>query len=342
VTARRSSGEEREVVPTTGLVAGSFTHGVNRNLDPHLHSHVVVANLVHGEDGRWSACDQRGLWAHRHAAGAVYGSHLRAQLSAQFGITWSERPDLRAEVAGISPLLLGEFSSRSADIRRHMAEQGSHSGRGSRIAWAATRAPKQADISFRELAADWERRARGLGGSGAELGPLVARSELIARPTLNEHQFRATLSRAADGAVRRRDVVAGFGAAAVSGATAPTVERLTDLWLPPSREVGVAEAVHAPRGLVPGDHLIAALGPRPVDVPGHRVWQGGAQSIEAYRRRWGVIRNAPALGVGPDGDLSSFPATRLADHVRTARTVEVARQQLGWRQSRGLELDRGR
>jgi conjugative relaxase-like TrwC/TraI family protein len=342
VSARRSSGEGREVVPTTGMVAGSFTHGVNRNLDPHLHSHVVVANLVHGEDGRWSACDQRGLWAHRHAAGAVYASHLRARLSAQLGVTWSERQDLRTEVAGISPLLLGEFSSRSADIRRHMAERGSHSGRASRVAWAATRAPKQTGVSFAELAADWERRSRALGVSGAELGPIVARGEVIARPALNEHRFRASLSSTADGAARRRDVVAGFGAAAVPGATAPSLERLTDLWLPPNREVGVAESTHAPRGLVPGDHLIAALGPRPVDVRGHQVWQGGAQAIEAYRRRWGVTRSTPALGVGPDGDLSAFPATRLADHVRTARTVEVARQQLGWRPPRALELDRGR
>src|SRR6202034_1346689 len=31
LSARRGSGERREVVPTSGVVAGSFTHGVNRN-----------------------------------------------------------------------------------------------------------------------------------------------------------------------------------------------------------------------------------------------------------------------------------------------------------------------
>ena len=77
LSARRGSGEERQVVPTTGLVAASFTHGVNRNLDPHLHTHVVMANMVHGLDGRWSACDHRGLSAHRGAASAIYESHLR-------------------------------------------------------------------------------------------------------------------------------------------------------------------------------------------------------------------------------------------------------------------------
>ena len=81
VTARRRSGEDRVVLPTSGAAAGLFTHGVNRNGDPHLHSHVVMANLVHGVDGRWSACDWRGLDAHRRAASAVYEAHLRSALT---------------------------------------------------------------------------------------------------------------------------------------------------------------------------------------------------------------------------------------------------------------------
>ncbi len=74
VTAVRRSGGERVVIPTTGMVAARFTHAVNRNGDPHLHSHVVMANLVHGADGRWSGCDRRGIEAHRQAASAVYAS----------------------------------------------------------------------------------------------------------------------------------------------------------------------------------------------------------------------------------------------------------------------------
>jgi hypothetical protein len=171
---------------------------------------------------------------------------------------------------------------------------------------------------------------------------MVSRFEPMARPTLNEHRFRASLSHATDGAVRRRDVVVGLGAAAVPGAHAPTLEQLTDLWVAPSREVGVAEVAHAPRRLVPGDHLIAALGPRPVDVRGHTVWREGARAIEAYRQQWGVTRSTDALGVGPGSEVATFPATRLADHVRTVRTIETARQLLGRREPRTMELDRGR
>ena len=79
-------------MPTTGLVAASFTHGVNRNLDPHLHTHVVMANMVHGHDGRWSACDHRGLSAHRGATSAIYEAHLRAALTTRLGVQWVDAP----------------------------------------------------------------------------------------------------------------------------------------------------------------------------------------------------------------------------------------------------------
>ena len=176
LSAQRGSGEQREIVPTTGLVAGSFTHGVNRNLDPHLHTHVVMANMVHGADGRWSACDHRGLSAHRVAASAVYESHLRVELTSRLGIRWVEASGLRAEVDGVSPLLLGEFSSRSADIRRHMAEYGAHSARGARVAWAATRPDKRAGLDFHTLSSQWERRAQSLGSPARRNGrdPRVA------------------------------------------------------------------------------------------------------------------------------------------------------------------------
>ncbi len=104
VTARRRSGEDRVVLPTSGAAAGLFTHGVNRNGDPHVHAHVVMANLVHGVDGRWSACDWRGLDAHRRAASAVYEAHLRTALTDTLGVRWTNSSG-RPEIAGLAPAL---------------------------------------------------------------------------------------------------------------------------------------------------------------------------------------------------------------------------------------------
>ena len=337
MTAQRRSGEQRYSVPTSGALAGAFTHAINRNGDPHLHTHVVVANLVQGEDGRWSACDRRGLFAHRQAASATYDAGLRRTLSKELGVTWSRTGDRGWELNGVDPSLLGEFSSRSADIRRHMAEWGTHTARGSRVAWAVTRPEKEAGRSFEALQVDWARRAEAVG----ELPTLrVSRTD---ERWVDEHRFHGNLTLSADGGARRRDVVQAFADATASGATAGELGQLTELWIPATSNRGVHEEVHALREVVPGGHLMRALGPRPVDPSRHEVWRGAAQSLEAYGKQWGLRRVGDQLGQEQSsGALSTFPTSRLVAHLEMTRQLETARQRLGWRPPRELEIDRGR
>ncbi len=343
ISAARRAGGQREVVPTSGAVAGWFTHGVSRNLDPHLHSHVVMASLVHGGDGRWSACDQRGISAHREAASAVYDAHLRVGMTARLGVHWTQAPQERAEVCGVSPLLRGEFSSRSADIRRHMAEMGAHSARGNHIAWAVTRTPKEVGARYEDLTARWEYRARAIGVERSELTEVLGRK--VEAQSFNEHHFAAALSVAPDGGARRRDVITAFGTAARDGVSADDLEKLSDMWVPPTNaiQVGVSEDVLQRRLIVPGSYLLRALGPRPVDPRAHAVWRAAAREIDDYRQRWGVTRAPDTLGVGngPSG-LAALPTSRLVDHVRTAHQVEAARALLGRGGPQTMELDRGR
>jgi conjugative relaxase-like TrwC/TraI family protein len=56
------------VEEATGLVAGAFRHRTSRAGDPQLHTHVLVANLGRGPDGRWSALNGRRLYAHARTA----------------------------------------------------------------------------------------------------------------------------------------------------------------------------------------------------------------------------------------------------------------------------------
>lgn len=108
---------------------------------------------------------------------------------------------MSAEVEGVSPLAMGEFSSRSADIRRHMAEWGAHTRAGARIAWAATRLEKVSGLDFGELSSQWEWRARSIGSDRAEIQALLGRAARNGgTQSLDEHRFGATLSLAPDGA----------------------------------------------------------------------------------------------------------------------------------------------
>ena len=346
VTARRRSGEDRVILPTSGAAAGLFTHGVNRSGDPHLHSHVVMANLVHGVDGRWSACDWRGLDAHRRAASAVYEAHLRSALTSALGVRWgnsSGQPDL----VGFAPALLGEFSSRSADIRRRLHEVGGHSSRAGRIAWASTRPDKTTGIPYADLVQEWTRRASAIGPP--DLGSVLGRStepRPRTRPRLDEHRYGAVISETPHGGAHRRDVVEALAAAARTGATADGLEHLVAAWVPAARPdaVGVAEPLHQRRAVAPGHHALRALGPRPVEPGDHEVWLGAARAIEAYRERWDVGRAAEPLGVdGTHASLAALPPARLADHLRTTRAVDEARARLGWqREPPRVELGRSR
>jgi conjugative relaxase-like TrwC/TraI family protein len=338
ITATRRSGPARAVLPTDGALAAVFTHGVSRNGDPHIHSHVVLANLVHGSDGRWGACDRRGIAAHRTAAAAVYEAHLRASLTASLGVRWTGSPGRSMEVAGVGPEILAEFSSRSADIRRHMGEWGVHSTRGARIAWAATRPSKESGTPYGELAAQWQRTAHVVGGDLE-----VARAPIRRVPAmLDEHRFAGVITLPAHGGAHRRDVVTAFSTAATDGATAAVVERLVDQWVPDG-PLGVAELLQQRRTVVPANHHLRALGPRPVDPGDHAVWLGAARSLDAYRERWGLTQAREPLGEREGGQgLAVLPADHLADHVRTRREIDVARARLGWREPVTVERGLGR
>jgi conjugative relaxase-like TrwC/TraI family protein len=69
-----------------GLVAAAFLHRASRAGDPQLHTHVLVANLVRGADGRWTALNARALYAHGRTAGYLYQSVLRDELSRSLGV----------------------------------------------------------------------------------------------------------------------------------------------------------------------------------------------------------------------------------------------------------------
>ena len=147
VVARRRSAGLGATVLTGGPVAARFTHGTSRAGDPHLHSHVVVANLAHGSDGRWSTTDSRALYAHRNAAGALYDAHLRDSLRRGLGVSWERVGAGRYDIVGIPRAVRGEFSSRSAEIRSELATVGRPSRSRRTAAWASTREPLIAEAS---------------------------------------------------------------------------------------------------------------------------------------------------------------------------------------------------
>ena len=76
----RNAAETRMKDPETGrmvrksdqkTVIATFRHDVSRNLDPALHTHSVIANMVQGIDGKWRTMANERLYASKMLLGAL-------------------------------------------------------------------------------------------------------------------------------------------------------------------------------------------------------------------------------------------------------------------------------
>ena len=62
-------------------VVAAFRHATSRNLDPALHTHAVIANMVRGGDDKRRSMAKERLYASKMVLGALYCSELAAGLA---------------------------------------------------------------------------------------------------------------------------------------------------------------------------------------------------------------------------------------------------------------------
>ena len=171
----RNAAETRMKDPETGrmirtgdqkTVAATFRHDASRNLDPQLHTHAVLANMVQGKDGKWRTMANEGLYRRQKLIGMIYRSEL-AQGLARLGYGVEKtHADGRFEIAGVPRKVIEAFSSRRAEIEAAMAGRGlgtpAENQRAAERAALMTRAGKR-DVDKQALRANWEKQAAGLG-----------------------------------------------------------------------------------------------------------------------------------------------------------------------------------
>jgi conjugative relaxase-like TrwC/TraI family protein len=91
---------------TSGLVAAGFRHRTSRAGDPQLHTHVLIANLVHARDDRWSSLHASLAYQQGRTAGFVYQAALRAGLVSRLGVSFGPVTNGAAEIVGMPAKLL--------------------------------------------------------------------------------------------------------------------------------------------------------------------------------------------------------------------------------------------
>lgn len=240
VAVRRHVDGHRIPVPADGVIGASFDHRLTRAGDPHLHTHLVLANLSRDPDG-WSALDGRGLYAHRAAADALYHAALRAELTRRLGVDWQAPRHGRADLAGVDRATVLGFSRRSAAIAEALARRGGGGRRAREVASRATRAARDPTVGADALRGEWRRRALELGFGPRQVAGVVDRAERRVPVAPSASAVAAALDGA--GPLTRRDVVRMVASGSPAGAGREAVETVADAVLGVSgpEPPGVAE-----------------------------------------------------------------------------------------------------
>ena len=174
VTRKGKNGVTREAA--SGFVAAAYRHRTSRAQDPHLHTHVIVANMARSPDGTWRALDGEALLkTYRLAAGYLYQAQLRFELTRTLGVEW-ERPEQgMSEIVGIPPEAIRAFSQRRAQVVDYLERHGATGFYAARVAALETRDRKEA-IDLPRLREEWQARAEEYGLGRRAIRDALART----------------------------------------------------------------------------------------------------------------------------------------------------------------------
>lgn len=248
----RGGGVERDSAGRWQSVV-SFTHGLNRHGEPHLHDHVLVGARP---EGHRNVLDSRALYAHALAADALYRASLRHELAER--TPWSAWRSFEGveRVVGLDEGYRALWSGHQRD-------------RGEKLSWSRD-----------ETLSSWSRdhaRYESLG---------VAKAPQNSRHLLDEHRFAGALEGRHD--VARRHLLAAWADAASFGQDPRNISRaIDDLYPGLQGGRGVYEptiGVHEARMI----GSVRVIGPRPLDRSQFDDWR--QRSREVVRSREGRSR----------------------------------------------------
>jgi conjugative relaxase-like TrwC/TraI family protein len=249
VTRKGKDGTTRE--RASGFVAAAYQHRTSRAQDPHLHTHVIVANLAQSPDGTCRALDGEPiLKSYRLAAGYLYQAQLRFELTRTLGVEWGEPAKGMAELAGVPEGALRAFSQRRGQVLDYLERQGTSGFYAAKVAAVETRDRKE-PVDLPRLRQEWRARAaeHGLGRRKLE--------RLLGQATYRELDRRSLLAIASrllgpTGLTEKRTTISAPEAAMAWAEAHPhgaPVERILRL---AARFTSIEEVVPVVSGASPG------------------------------------------------------------------------------------------
>ena len=298
--SRRRGGSEW--VATSNIVAARFDHiaarpanGVQDGYgpDPHLHTHVVIANMTSRPDGQWRGLDPIEIYRAQSFATAVYRSELAREVQ-QLGyeIRLTGR-DGRWELDGYAREQVMAFSRRRQDIEQTLAREGLAGAKAAQNIAHRTRLAKDHHDED-GLKAEWRSRALQYGieverllSQSHERGPIQFRypekaGEAI-RQSINENSEREAV-------VDRRALEAKALQHAMGQAGLHRIRLESERFQQNGRLIVASDSVNSPRGAYTTPEMIAF---ERENIELMRAGQGRATAISSMNeiRRWASQRN---------------------------------------------------
>ena len=161
VLTRRRDGETVQNVEASGLVVASFEHATNRNQDPNLHSHCLIANAcTAGEGDQPVNLNFREIYRNQKHLSQVYDSALINAFNEK-GYDIREKGK-SFELADVTDEHIAAFSTRREDIEKALKAKGLSyelaSDEERQYACFATRR-KKVSANKPEMVREWGERA---------------------------------------------------------------------------------------------------------------------------------------------------------------------------------------
>ena len=175
---RRAGGPDGD-----GFVAAAFRHRTSRAGDPHLHTHVVIANLAHSpSDDRWTALDARPVYCMGRRRSGTSTRRSCAGSSPSGSGSSGTRSATASPMSPASPDgSCGSSRPVAVEIEAHLDEHGQHGAKAAQVSRPTPPVTaKDPSLDAEGLLPGWRARAETSGfdadGSAQRARPHSVRS----------------------------------------------------------------------------------------------------------------------------------------------------------------------
>jgi conjugative relaxase-like TrwC/TraI family protein len=147
-----------------GMTVALFKHDLNRNSEPNLHTHSLIANIAIGPDGNIRHADYGQVYANKIRLGGIYRANFEKNLKKEGVKTeLSSKKKAFFEIAGFTKKQLEKFSSRYKEIKQNLEASSKKGGKAAALAALQTRSKKEVPVDRSKLIKDIKKQADNVG-----------------------------------------------------------------------------------------------------------------------------------------------------------------------------------